>query len=155
MPRRRQSRRAQREMTTATVVVSDARPAEGRTVSVGVSAAEHRFEHAVTAVILANSAVMLWSLIDHSREELLENVDLAFLWLFATELLVRLWIAPLGFFRSPWRCFDAAIIMLALLPVLGGGIAVLRIARLARAGHLLRHVTHLRLWRLLRFRVAP
>jgi hypothetical protein len=36
-----------------------------------------RFEHAVTAVILANSVVMLWGLLDHSREELLENVDLA------------------------------------------------------------------------------
>jgi hypothetical protein len=38
----------------------------------------------------------------------------------------------------------------ALLPVLGGGIAVLRMARLARAGHLLRHVTLLRLWRFFR-----
>jgi voltage-gated sodium channel len=107
-----------------------------------------RFEHAVTAVILANSVVMLWGLLDHSREELLENVDLAFLWFFASELAVRLWRARLGFFHSPWSCFDAAIIVLALLPVLGGGIAVLRMARLARASHLLRHVTHLRLWRL-------
>jgi hypothetical protein len=82
MPRRRQPRRAQREMTTATATISNARPAEGRTASVGVSAAAHRFERAVAAVILANSAVMLWSLIDHSREELLENVDLAFLWFF-------------------------------------------------------------------------
>jgi hypothetical protein len=89
-------------------------------------------------------------LLDHSREELLETVDLAFLWFFATEMLVRLWIGRLGFFCMPWSCFDAAIIVLALLPVLGGGIAVLRMARLARAGHPLRHVTHLRLWRLLR-----
>jgi voltage-gated sodium channel len=109
---------------------------------------KHTLEHAVTAVIVANSVVMLWGLLDHSREELFETVDLAFLWFFATELLVRLWIERLGFFRSPWSCFDAAIIVLALLPVLGGGIAVLRMARLARAGHLLRHVTHLRLWRL-------
>jgi Ion transport protein len=131
-------------MTTATATVSDARPAEGRTASVGVSAAAHRFEHAVTAVILANSAVMLWSLIDHSREELLENVDLAFLSFFGTELLVRLAKARLGFFRSPWRCADAAIIVLALLPVLGGGVAVLRMARLAKLAHLGRHVNHLR-----------
>jgi voltage-gated sodium channel len=114
---------------------------------------EHTLERAVTAVVVANAVVMLWGLIDRSREELLENVDLAFLWFFASELAVRLWIARLGFFRSVWNTADAIIIVVALLPVLGGGIAVLRMARLARSAHLLRHVTHLRLWRLLR--VAP
>jgi hypothetical protein len=118
----------------------------------GLASTENRgvliFEHAVTAVIVANSAVMLWGLIDHSHEELLENIDLAFLSFFTGELLIRLWKARLGFFRSPLNTADVVIIMLALLPVLGGGITVLRMARLARAGHLLRHVTHLRLWRL-------
>lgn len=82
---------------------------------------------------------------DHSHEELLENVDLAVLWFFAAELAARLWITRLGFFRSLWSCFDAANIVVALLPVAGGGIAVLRLARLARSMHLLRHVSHLRL----------
>jgi hypothetical protein len=58
--------------------------------------------------------------------------------------------ARLGFFRSPWACADAAIILMALAPVAGGGIAVLRIARLARSFHLLKHLAHARLWRLLR-----
>jgi hypothetical protein len=44
----------------------------------------------------------------------------------------------------------SAIIVLALAPVAGGGIAVLRIARLARSFHLLKHLAHARLWRLLR-----
>jgi voltage-gated sodium channel len=81
---------------------------------------------------------------------MLEQVDIAFLWFFAAELLVRVYRARLGFFRSPWSCADAAIIVLALAPVAGGGLAVLRLARLARSAHLLRHLSHARLWRLLR-----
>lgn len=116
------------------------------------SAAE-RAEHAVTAVIIANSVIMLLTLIDHSHAELLENVDLACLWVFAAELAVRLWKAKLGFFHSPWSCLDAAIIVVALLPIAGGGLSVARLGRLARSGHLLKHVAHLRLWRLFRGRV--
>jgi hypothetical protein len=44
----------------------------------------------------------------------------------------------------------SALIVMALAPVAGGGIAVLRMARLARSVHLLRHLSHARLWRLLR-----
>jgi Ion transport protein len=69
---------------------------------------------------------------------------------FAAELTVRLAVARLGFFRSPWGVFDAAVILLAFLPVLGDSITILRMARLARSAHLLRHVSHLRLWRVLR-----
>jgi Ion transport protein len=89
--------------------------------------------------------------VDHEHGEILEHVDLGFLMFFTGELLIRLWRARLGFFRSPWNCADAIIIGLALLPVLGGGVDVLRIARLARGAHLLKHVTVLRLWRLVRF----
>jgi voltage-gated sodium channel len=113
-----------------------------------VSAAEIRFEHAVTAVIVANSVVMLASLVDHSHAELLEQVDVVCLWFFAAELSVRLAMARLGFFHSLWNTVDLVVVVVALLPVAGGGIAVLRLARLARTGHLLRHVAHLRLARL-------
>jgi hypothetical protein len=44
----------------------------------------------------------------------------------------------------------SAIIVLALAPVADGGITLLRMARLARSAHLLRHLSHARLWRLLR-----
>lgn len=116
-----------------------------------VSAAEHRFELAVTAVIVANSMVMLASsVVGGQVHELLKQADVGCLWFFAAELAVRLWKARLGFFHSPWSCLDAAIIVVALLPIAGGGIAVARLGRLARSGHLLKHVAHLRLWRLVR-----
>jgi hypothetical protein len=93
---------------------------------------------------------MLAALLDEEHAELLERIDVGCLWFFAGELLVRVYRARLGFFRSPWCCADAAIIVLALAPVAGGGIAVLRMARLARSFHLLKHLAHARLWRLLR-----
>ncbi len=108
-----------------------------------------RFDRIVLGAIVANSAVTVAAFIDHSHEELLENVDLAILWFFAAELALRLWITRLGFFRSLWNTADAIIIVVALLPVAGGGIGVLRLARLARSAHLLRHISHLRLWRLI------
>jgi Ion transport protein len=113
---------------------------------------EHTLERAVTAVIVANVVVMLWGLLDHGREELLGNIDLVIVWLFAGELLIRLAKARLGFF-SVWNTADAIIIVLALLPVLGGGVAVLRMARLAKLAHLGRHVNHLRGIRALRLPV--
>jgi hypothetical protein len=93
---------------------------------------------------------MLFALVDRDHAELLERVDVACLVFFAGELLFRVYRARLGFFRSPWCCADAAIIVQALAPVAGGGLAVLRLARLARSVHLLRHLSHARLWRLLR-----
>jgi voltage-gated sodium channel len=98
---------------------------------------------------------MLGAFLDEEHAELLERVDTLCLLAFAGELLVRVYRARLGFFRSPWSCFDAAIILMALAPVAGGGIAVLRMARLARSAHLLRHLSHARLWRLLRTGAAP
>jgi hypothetical protein len=116
-----------------------------------MDAAEHsRFEKIVTGAIVANSAVMVWSLVDRNHAELLEGMDSVFLWFFACELASRIRVGRLGFFRNGWNVADSIIIVVALLPVAGGGIAVLRLARLARSVHLLRHVSHLRLTRLLR-----
>src|SRR5713101_4018220 len=56
----------------------------------------------------------------HKQSERTRRCDS--LWFFASELAVRLWIARLGFFRSLWNTTDAIIIVVALLPVLGGGI---------------------------------
>ena len=89
-----------------------------------VSAAEHRFEHAVTAIIVANSMVMLASLVVGGQvHELLEQVDVVCLWFFAAELAVRVALARLGFFHNLWNTVDLVVVVVALLPIAGGGIA--------------------------------
>jgi voltage-gated sodium channel len=111
-----------------------------------------RFERVVLVVILANTAVLVWSLCDHHHEILLEHLHTAALVFFGVELAVRLRAAGSlrRFLASGWNVFDASVIGLSLLPVLGVGVTLLRIARLARVTHALRHVGHLRRADLLR-----
>jgi hypothetical protein len=52
---------------------------------------------------------------------------------------------PREFLASRWNAFDSAVVALSLLPVFGPGTTLLRLGRLARLAHLLRHVSHLRL----------
>jgi voltage-gated sodium channel len=108
-------------------------------------------ERAVTAAILANTAVLVRSYLDHAHEPITEHLHVAFLLLFVAELAWRWRAAGRRFWRSPWNCFDAGVVLLALLPVLGVGVTLLRVARLAPA---LRHVSRLRLADLLRRRRA-
>jgi voltage-gated sodium channel len=106
------------------------------------------FERVVLAAILLNTAILVASLLDAGHTEMLEHAESACLALFVVELAVRLrshgWRR---FVRSPWCVFDVLVIGIALLPVLGDYVTLLRVARLARVAHLLRHATHLQLFR--------
>jgi hypothetical protein len=109
------------------------------------------FERAVLAAIAANTGVLVWSLLDDSHEDLIEPLHTAFLLFFVAEMLAR--FAGAGFSvrtfvrQSRWNAFDSAVIVLSLLPMLGVSIGVLRLARVARIVHSVRHATHLRLVR--------
>ena len=103
-------------------------------------------DRVVMVAILTNLGLVAWSLVDDTNAELLERLDNAVLLFFACELAFRVAFTRL-FFRSFWNVFDACVIVAALLPVAGGGLALLRLARLARSLHLMRHTSHLRIFR--------
>jgi hypothetical protein len=103
-----------------------------------------RFQAAVPAVILANSVVLGWGWIDHAHDVAAERIDTCFLVFFAAELAVRLKRAGWRWLTQPWNLLDATIILMALLPVVGNGITILRLSRAARLLHLGRHTSHLR-----------
>jgi voltage-gated sodium channel len=110
----------------------------------------------VTAVIVLNSVLLVWGAINH--DELAEHFETACLVFFVGELVVRLrrngWNAG-RFLRDPWVVFDVLVIGLALVPTLiGTDTSLLRLARLSRLVHWIRHLGHLRLWRLLMPRLA-
>jgi voltage-gated sodium channel len=67
---------------------------------------------------------------------------------FVVELALRLRASRWQFFRGKWNMFDATVIALSLMPVLGVEASLLRVARLARLVHFARHISHLRLIRL-------
>ena len=104
----------------------------------------------VTGVIVFNTVVLVASLIidGHERQfEFVHNLVLAF---FVAELAVRLRRAGWRrFIIGRWNCLDAAVVAMSMMPVLGVDASLLRVARVARMVHLVRHASHLRLSRLL------
>jgi hypothetical protein len=103
------------------------------------------FECAVEAVIIVNVGVVAAGLLIEGHESQFELVHSVILGVFATELGLRLRRSGRGFFRGRWNCFDAAIIALSFMPVLGVDASALRLARACRLLHLARHVSTLRL----------
>jgi Ion transport protein len=108
------------------------------------------FDQVVAGVIVVNTAVLVASLIVDGHERPFEFVHDLVLAFFVVELAVRLRRAGWRrFFTGRWNSFDAAVIACSFLPMLGVDASLLRVARLAKVVHLLRHASHLRLSRLL------
>lgn len=98
-----------------------------------------RFRQGVTALILINALVIALQTsasISARYGDLLHSIDQAILGLFVIELALRLFVDRRGCVRSAWFWFDAAIVVLALLP-LPGNIAILRTLRALRVVRLL------------------
>ena len=97
--------------------------------------------------ILVNAGLVAYGWFDHQHEHLLEYAHSALLTFFAVEIAMRLMST-----RKPWRdgwlMADVLIVGLALMPLVGAGASILRVARLARMTHLLKHVAGLRIFRL-------
>lgn len=105
-------------------------------------------EHAVTGLIVANGVVFAWGLLDHAHTGIADQVEHVIILAFAVELACKLARQRVAYFRQRWQAFDAVVIGLALLPALPVGVALLRTARLARLLHLARHVSGVRILRL-------
>ena len=102
-----------------------------------------QFDRVALAAILANTVVLAWGWLDQAHGLAAERMDTCFLVFFLIELFTRLRRAGWRWLRQPWNLFDASIILLALLPVVGDGITILRMARVAKLVHLGRHISHL------------
>jgi Ion transport protein len=111
-----------------------------------------QFERLVLVVIGLNAVVLVASLIIDGHERQFDGVHNAILAFLALEPLVRVrrvrWRVH-TWLRRPGNLFGTAVIALSFLPALGVDASLLRVARLARLVHLMRHASHLRLSRLL------
>jgi hypothetical protein len=115
------------------------------------------FNRVALGAIGANLVIAIAQRIDETRW--LELADDSIIGFFAFELMYRLKKEGLSFFRSFWNATDAVIIVACVVGVImelthaeqtlpvTGVLAVLRLARYARYAHLLRHSSHLRLFR--------
>jgi hypothetical protein len=109
---------------------------------------EPRFERLVTAVIALNTILLIADFFMEGHETAFELMDYSILAFFITELVIKLaavrWSVRV-FLNKKWNVFDTVVITLSLLPFLGSGMLMLRMARMARVMHSARHIKHLRI----------
>jgi voltage-gated sodium channel len=74
---------------------------------------------------------------------LLHAIDQIILWIFVAELVARIAVNRLAFFKDPWSLFDFAVVAIALIPATGS-LSVLRALRILRVLRLLTVVPSLR-----------
>lgn len=105
-----------------------------------------RFQSFIVALILINAVTLgleTSPTVMAAAGDLLAAVDTAILAVFVAELLAKLVVYRLGFFRSGWNVFDFLIVTIALVPATGP-LTVLRALRILRVLRLLAIVPSMR-----------
>jgi voltage-gated sodium channel len=105
-----------------------------------------RFTWFITAVILFNAVTLgleTWAPAMEAAGGLLVAIDRIVLAIFVFEMLAKLAVYRLGFFRSGWNIFDFTIVGIALIPA-AGPLTVLRALRILRVLRLLSVVPQMR-----------
>jgi len=106
-----------------------------------------RFQYAITGVIVLNAIILGMETspsIMAVAGDLLKALDTIALAIFVVEILLKLIVYRLGFFRNAWNVFDFVIVSITLLPA-GEGVSVLRALRILRALRLVSMVPSMRL----------
>jgi voltage-gated sodium channel len=91
-------------------------------------------ERAILALIVLNAITLGLETSASVMAEigpLLHAADRAILAVFIVELLARLWVHRLAFFRDPWSLFDLVVVGIAIVPATGS-LSVLRALRILR-----------------------
>lgn len=109
------------------------------------------FQMSILAVIVANAVVIgieTYPAVQENWGGVLRLVDGAFLAIFAVEITIRLLAhgrRPWEFFRGGWNVFDFVIVVLALLPVVGANVTLVRLIRVLRVVRLVEAIDDLRM----------
>jgi voltage-gated sodium channel len=105
-----------------------------------------RFTWFITAVILFNAVTLgleTWPYAMDVAGDLLVAIDRIVLAIFVFEMIAKLLVYRLAFFRSGWNIFDLTIVGIALIPA-AGPLTVLRALRILRVLRLLSVVPQMR-----------
>lgn len=105
-----------------------------------------RFTWFITAVILFNAVTLgleTWPYAMDVAGSLLVAIDRIVLAIFVFEMIAKLLVYRLAFFRSGWNIFDLTIVGIALIPA-AGPLTVLRALRILRVLRLLSVVPQMR-----------
>lgn len=109
------------------------------------------FQRFIIAVILINAVTLGLETSKAAMAAIgpaLLVLDKLALAIFVAELLLKLWVYRIGFFRQGWNNFDFAIVLISVAPLLGfagmGNLSVLRSLRILRVLRLLSVVPQMR-----------
>ena len=94
-----------------------------------------RFQNAIMAVIVTNAIIIGMETSPMLMERygsILGALDQIAIGIFIVEILLKLFVYRLSFFKNGWNIFDFVIVAVALLPT-GGSLSVLRALRILRA----------------------
>ncbi|HEY8473097.1 MAG TPA: ion transporter [Natronosporangium sp.] len=104
------------------------------------------FQRAIMAVIVINALTLGLEAIPSVAErshDVLDTVDKIALGIFVVELVTKLYIYRLRFFRNPWNVFDFVVVGVSLVPA-AGAFSVVRALRVLRVLRLISGVDSMR-----------
>lgn len=103
------------------------------------------FQHFLIALILFNAITLGLETSDFGKEnsDILQIIDTTILVIFTLELLLKLIVYRMSFFRSGWNWFDFIIVAISWVPT-SGALSVLRAFRILRVLRLLSVVPQMR-----------
>ena len=105
-----------------------------------------RTQQIIMALIVINAIILGLETVPEAMAAygpLLLGIDQAILGVFVVEILARIYVYRLQFFRDPWSLFDFSVVAIALVPA-SGPLAVLRALRILRVLRLLTLVPSMR-----------
>jgi voltage-gated sodium channel len=104
------------------------------------------FERFIISIIVLNAITLgleTSKSLMASHGDLLHFIDHILLAIFVAELVARIFVHRLAFFRDPWSLFDAAVVGIALMPA-SGEWSILRALRIVRALRLITAIPSIR-----------
>lgn len=104
------------------------------------------FQNTIIVVILINAGTLGLETSASAKSQfggLLAVLDKAAIGFFVVELVLKLFVYRLGFFRSAWNVFDFLVVAITLVPATGN-MSILRMLRIIRAFRLISAVSGMR-----------
>lgn len=105
------------------------------------------FQNSIVILIITNSIMIGFETspaVMNQFGEFIDLFDLIILGIFSLEIVLKIYVYRLSFFKSPWNLFDFAIIAISILPA-AGSFSVFRALRIVRTLRLLKSIPKLRI----------
>ncbi len=104
------------------------------------------FQNFIIAVIIFNGITMGLETskdLTNSYESIFHLIDITVISIFTVEIILRIYIYRVQFFKEPWSLFDFFVVGISLIPA-SGGLEILRVLRVLRLFRLITVVPQMR-----------